>query len=208
MDTAKLKNGEDIKYEGKSELPYSNNFLPSEKQEEIEKRNNGLRVDELIKRTDSNNHTRIYLTMDICKNNSIENSTFISNENSIKSEAQKLGDSGKVTFTNAHASQINDEATAQKNIDSLRTGQPVLTSEYGHAMGKAVQCDKSLLEGLNKISEDHSIGISELAGENIQKQRATITIVRRLTLILLMVNMLKLTRQMTKNLWKMLKSWF
>ena len=80
--------------------------------------------------------------------------------------AQRLINTGRVTFASRHVdnNHPNDMANADDNIHDAAAGNPVHTSEYGHAGGRTVNLDPALLRMLNQLALEFHLGISEIAG--------------------------------------------
>jgi|GEM_PF-585464 len=86
--------------------------------------------------------------------------------NATQQLAQRLVNSGTVTFAGRHADadHPNDNANADDNIHDAAAGRRVNTSEYGHARGRQVDLDPRLLTMLNQLAQEFHLGISEIAG--------------------------------------------
>lgn len=83
--------------------------------------------------------------------------------------ARKLMNSGRITFGTLHPAPPDpkykdDLANADDNIRDAANGNLVYTSEYGHAKGRLVLLSPRLLVMLDDLTDNYTIGISELAG--------------------------------------------
>lgn len=78
--------------------------------------------------------------------------------------ASRILDAGRVTFLDAHASGINDDATALKNMNDTAAGKAAKRSSYDNAPGGSVSLALSLLLGIEGLSKDYTFTVTELAG--------------------------------------------
>ncbi|MFD2053540.1 chitosanase [Mesorhizobium calcicola] len=78
--------------------------------------------------------------------------------------AQRILDSDRVEFARAHASGVNDHATAYLNIVDTAAGRAASRSSYGTAPGGTVNLDPAMLRGLLTLAEDYTFSVSELCG--------------------------------------------
>jgi chitosanase len=78
--------------------------------------------------------------------------------------AQRILASPKISLATAHASGVDDQATARQNIVDTAAGGRARRSSYGTAPGGTVTLDPRLLRGLLALAETYSFSVSELVG--------------------------------------------
>ena len=78
--------------------------------------------------------------------------------------AQKIINSGRVTFDKIHESGVVDGADAFSNIHDTSEGKKAKRSAYGNAPGGSVYLKPEMLKAVSKLSEEYEINVSEFAG--------------------------------------------
>jgi hypothetical protein len=78
--------------------------------------------------------------------------------------AQRILNNNNITLATAHASGVNDNATAEQNILDTSAGLEAARSDYGNAPGGTVGLDSEMLRGLLDLAEVFQFSVSELAG--------------------------------------------
>ena len=78
--------------------------------------------------------------------------------------AKRIQQSPKIVLARAHASGVQDNATAFENIKDTADGGAAHRSSYGNAPGGVVNLDRRMLKGMLALAEMFSFSVSELCG--------------------------------------------
>jgi hypothetical protein len=80
--------------------------------------------------------------------------------------AKRIQQSPKVVLARAHASGVQDNATAFENIKDTAEGRAAHRSSYGNAPGGVVNLDPAILRGILALAESFRFSVSEFCGGN------------------------------------------
>jgi hypothetical protein len=78
--------------------------------------------------------------------------------------AKRIQQSPKIVLARAHASGVQDNATAFENIKDTAEGGAAHRSSYGNAPGGVVNLDRRMLKGMLALTEVFSFSVSEFCG--------------------------------------------
>jgi L,D-transpeptidase catalytic domain/Rv2525c-like, glycoside hydrolase-like domain len=78
--------------------------------------------------------------------------------------AKRIQQSTKIVLARAHASGVQDNATAFDNINDTADGRPAHRSSYGNAPGGVVNLDRRMLKGMLALADSFSFSVSEFCG--------------------------------------------
>ena len=80
--------------------------------------------------------------------------------------AKRIQQSPKIMLARAHASGVQDNATAFDNINDTADGRMAHRSSYGNAPGGVVNLDPHMLRGMLDLAETFRFSVSEFCGGN------------------------------------------
>jgi uncharacterized Zn-binding protein involved in type VI secretion len=87
---------------------------------------------------------------------------------SVRATVQQLANvirnNPRIHLANRHVSGRRDTATPQQEIDQAAAGNQVDRSHYENAPGGRTNLDRDMLTGMNDMSKDHELDVSEIAG--------------------------------------------
>jgi hypothetical protein len=78
--------------------------------------------------------------------------------------AKRIQQSPKIMLARAHASGVQDDATAFDNINDMADGRMAHRSSYGNAPGGVVNLDSHMLRGVLDLAETFQFSVSEFCG--------------------------------------------
>jgi hypothetical protein len=78
--------------------------------------------------------------------------------------AKQIQQSPKILLARAHASGVQDNATAFDNINDTVDGRSAHRSSYGNAPGGVVNLDPHMLKGMLALAESFDFSVSEFCG--------------------------------------------
>jgi hypothetical protein len=78
--------------------------------------------------------------------------------------AKRIQQSTKIVLARAHASGVQDNATAFDNINDTADGRSAHRSSYGNAPGGVVNLDPHMLKGMLALADSFSFAVSEFCG--------------------------------------------
>lgn len=82
----------------------------------------------------------------------------------VANEILGLHESGRISLMGRQVSGVRDQASSLHTIQQAATGTSSLTSNYGHAHGRATNLDARMLDGMRSLADKYSFSVSSIAG--------------------------------------------